>query len=49
MKKIFFLAACVLTLVACNKKQEINYNVDKFYDLEVLRYDVPDFDQLTLQ
>ncbi len=49
MKKILFLAACVLALVACNKKQEINYNVDKFYDLEVLRYDVPDFDQLTLQ
>ena len=30
-------------------KQEIQYNVDRFYDLEVLRYNVPDFDQLTLQ
>ena len=25
------------------------YNVDKFYDLEILRYDVPEFESLTLQ
>lgn len=50
MKKTIIFAACALCLLACQKKQtEINYTVDRFYDLEVLRYDVPDFDQLTLQ
>jgi len=34
----------------CQKQpQAFEYNVDKFYDLEILRYDVPEFDQLTLQ
>ncbi len=34
----------------CRKEQTtFDYTVDKFYDLEILRYDVPDFDQLTLQ
>ncbi|MDR0873317.1 MAG: dipeptidyl peptidase 3 [Prevotellaceae bacterium] len=28
---------------------EFNYHVDKFADVEVLRYQVPDFEQLTLQ
>ena len=32
----------------CQKK-EFQYTVDKFYDLEILRYDVPEFDSLTLQ
>ena len=37
-------------LAACQKKeQSFQYNVDKFYDLEVLRYDVPEFEQLSLQ
>ena len=35
-------------LCAC-QKQEFKYTVDKFYDLEILRYDVPEFDQLSLQ
>ncbi|MBQ9340526.1 MAG: dihydrofolate reductase [Paludibacteraceae bacterium] len=43
-------ASCI---TSCHKTQtknnEINYNVEKFYDLEVLRYDVPDFDELSLQ
>ena len=34
--------------LSCQKK-EFQYKVDKFYDLEILRYDVPEFDQLTLQ
>ena len=38
-------------LCACQKqnKQTFQYNVDKFYDLEILRYDVPEFDSLSLQ
>lgn len=51
MKKLMLLAVGALCLLGCQKqtKQEINYNVERFYDLEVLRYDVPDFDQLTLE
>ena len=51
-KKILFVLAAALTLVACQKKeqpQSFQYNVDKFYDLEILRYDVPEFDSLSLQ
>jgi dipeptidyl-peptidase-3 len=34
----------------CQKQQSaFQYNVDKFYDLEILRYDVPEFDSLSLQ
>ena len=38
-------------LCACQKqnKQSFQYTVDKFYDLEILRYDVPEFDSLSLQ
>lgn len=37
-------------LCACQPKEKpFQYTVDKFYDLEILRYDVPGFDQLTLQ
>ena len=44
----FLLMACFLG--GCQKKESsFQYNVDKFYDLEILRYDVPDFDALTLQ
>ena len=31
------------------QEQAFQYNVDKFYDLEILRYDVPEFESLTLQ
>ena len=42
------LTACLF--VGCQKKEtSFQYTVDKFYDLEILRYDVPEFDQLTLQ
>ena len=46
---IFILLA--VALCACQPKQQsaFQYNVDKFYDLEILRYDVPEFDSLTLQ
>ena len=51
MKKSFMiaLAAAGLLLCGCQKQQTFQYTVDKFYDLEILRYDVPEFDQLTLQ
>ncbi|MBQ9706155.1 MAG: dihydrofolate reductase [Paludibacteraceae bacterium] len=51
MKKMLCLAAVALIAAGCHKQtnQPINYNVDKFYDLEVLRYDVPDFQSLSLQ
>lgn len=51
--KIFLCTLYIVTLslfAGCQKHQQaFEYNVDKFYDLEILRYDVPEFDQLTLQ
>ncbi len=42
--------AAVGILCGCQKKETaFQYNVDKFYDLEILRYDVPEFDSLSLQ
>ena len=52
MKKTFIIALAAAGFVLCGcqqKEQTFRYNVDKFYDLEILRYDVPEFDQLTLQ
>ena len=51
MKKFQILLFLAIALCACLPKQQssFQYNVDKFYDLEILRYDVPEFDQLTLQ
>ncbi len=51
MKKTNIMICLVgMCLLGCqNQNNKIQYNVDRFYDLEVLRYDVPDFDQLTLQ
>ena len=49
---IIYLSSILLAglLCACQPKESsFQYNVDKFYDLEILRYDVPEFDQLTLQ
>lgn len=45
------IGATALLCASCQKNQpkEFNYNVDKFYDLEILRYQVPGFDELTLQ
>lgn len=45
------LGATALLCASCQKNQpkEFNYNVDKFYDLEILRYQVPGFEELTLQ
>jgi len=54
MKKLCIILAAVGVLCGCQQKktcekQAFQYNVDKFYDLEILRYDVPEFDSLTLQ
>ena len=50
MKKLAILSLALVALSACCKQeQKFNYIVDKFYDLEILRYQVPEFDSLTLQ
>ena len=50
-KTLFIVGVCALVLASCQTKTEkpFNYTVDKFYDLEILRYQVPGFDELTLQ
>ena len=55
MKKTVLFHSLIFTLLAtafsaCQpKEQTFQYNVDKFYDLELLRYDVPEFETLSLQ
>ena len=54
MRNLFIsitIGATALLCASCQKNQpkEFNYNVDKFYDLEILRYQVPGFEELTLQ
>ena len=53
-KQLLIILAAVGVLCGCQQKktcekQAFQYNVDKFYDLEILRYDVPEFDSLTRQ
>ena len=49
-KYVIILCSALLALCACEKKaSKLEYTVDKFYDLEILRYDVPGFDSLSLQ
>ena len=50
MKKFLILGLALVALSACCKQEKtFNYIVDKFYDLEILRYQVPEFDSLSLQ
>ena len=49
MKKLFVIAIAAAALMACQEEQKFEYTVDKFYDLEILRYKVPGFDDLTLK
>lgn len=57
MKKTIIFALAAMTLAACNKESkqvtpstaDFSYMVDQFYDLGILRYRVPDFENLTLQ
>lgn len=51
MKKTMTIAVCAATLVGCKHATpdpEIDYTVDRFADIEVLRYTVPDFDSLSI-
>lgn len=59
MKRLLIILVAALTLVGCGGKgnnkvrtvgaDEIEYNVDRFYDLAILRYRVPDFENLSTQ
>lgn len=50
MKKTFMICLSVLALAGCRQAQpKIEYIVDRFYDLEILRYQVLQFEELTLQ
>ncbi len=45
------IGTATLLCASCQKNEQnnqFNYNVDKFYDLEILRYQVPGFEDLTL-
>jgi len=49
-KSILCWTTCLICLVSCQQEQKkFDYTVDKFYDLEILRYQVPGFEQLSLQ
>ncbi|MDR1124047.1 MAG: dipeptidyl peptidase 3 [Elusimicrobiota bacterium] len=55
MKKVFIMTMTLLCLFACsaNRKDtagadKFNYNVEQFADLGILRYQVPNWDKLTL-
>lgn len=54
MKKNICIMLASLSLLACapstdkNEAQEFDYTVERFADLEILRYQVTDFDELTL-
>ena len=55
MKKLIYLFMSIL-LVACNNQksstptiEDFKYSVDKFADIEILRYRVPDFESLSLK
>lgn len=55
MKKILGIAMAAILLCACNSKKEDAtpttepWSVDRFADIEVLRYEVPCFESLSLQ
>jgi dipeptidyl-peptidase-3 len=60
MKKLLVLFMTMTMTMSCTDRKAVNetaakkaeaagYRVDKFEDIEVLRYEVPDFDSLTLQ
>jgi len=49
MKHHLIIACAAVSVLCACQKQTFRYSVDKFYDLEILRYDVPAFNELTLQ
>ncbi|MDR0547337.1 MAG: dipeptidyl peptidase 3 [Dysgonamonadaceae bacterium] len=50
MKKIIFMTMTALISLSCTKKQvpAFDYNVEQFADLGILRYEVTDWDSLSL-
>ena len=48
LKTIVSAAALTLSASSMAQSQPFDYNVDRFADIEVLRYQVPDFESLTL-
>ena len=50
MKNTFIavLAATALSFTAMAQNSNFNYSVDRFADIEVLRYQVPGFEDLSL-
>ncbi|MCL2597486.1 MAG: dipeptidyl peptidase 3 [Paludibacter sp.] len=51
---MLMIASMFVVLTSCDKKtkastDDFQYSVDKFADIEILRYQVPDFESLTLQ
>lgn len=57
MKKLLIIVLAAMTLAACNKEakpttpstSDFPYMVEQFYDLGILRYRVPGFEELSLQ
>ena len=51
MKKMIIaaIATAALSVTAMAQNTDFNYSVDRFADIEVLRYQVPGFEDLTLQ
>ena len=55
LTKFFVPAMAAMAITACGSKatqetaDDFNYNVDRFADIEILRYKVPDFEKLTPQ
>ena len=48
IRKMMLIAGIGLSLTACNeKKDDFKYSVDQFADIEVLKYQVPRWDDLT--
>ena len=53
LKSLIIPAMAALAITACSKQEQpaegdFDYTVDRFADIEVLRYKVPDFDSLSL-
>jgi uncharacterized lipoprotein NlpE involved in copper resistance len=53
MKKVFFLMSIILSCFGCTNRQaafkEFDYKVDRFADMEIIRYQVPGFEDLSLR
>ena len=53
MKRLIVMTMCVsaalLTTACGQKKADFRYTVDQFADVKVIRYQVPGWDELTLQ